>query len=95
MNIMSLNLLLLFPVLFLSACAITEDVKEQKKLPCSPEWYQSADKKLSITDEDGHGPDLGSLEWRSAVEFKLDLKNVSDKPEKSSTQWCKFIDKNM
>lgn len=92
---MSLKFLSLLPMLFIIGCAITEDANGQKSIPCSPQWYQLADKKLSISDEDGHGPDLGSLEWRSAVEFKLDLKNVSDKPEKSSMQWCEYIDKSM
>lgn len=35
--------------------------------PCTDDWYAMVDRTLAISDEQGHGPDLGSGEWMSAV----------------------------
>jgi hypothetical protein len=37
----------------------------------SDEWARALQQRLGIVDSQGHGPDIGSAEWRSAVEEKL------------------------
>jgi len=77
--------------------------KYERSQPCSPEWFVGIDERLQIGDAQGHGPDLGSPEWRAAVQRKLkldgsqpsSLKPTSDKtraPQLASDQWCQFID---
>ena len=48
---------------------------------------------MSVTDSAGHGPDIGSAEWMSAVEFKLGLRGGADVPELGTPAWCERIDK--
>jgi hypothetical protein len=35
------------------------------------EWARALQWKLGIVDPQGHGPDIGSAEWRAGVEQKL------------------------
>jgi len=72
----------------LSACAGSTDLK-----PCSPEWFQFVDKALVSGDGQGHGPDLGSEEWRSVIEFKLGIRGQADLPSRDSEDWCQLIDR--
>jgi hypothetical protein len=58
---------------------------------CSDEWLAMMEKQLSITDRQGHGPDIGSLEWRSAIEFKLGIRDDPQTPPPESPQWCNYI----
>ena len=62
---------------------------------CSNTWYQSVDKVLHTADMQGHGPDLGSDEWKSVIEIKLGVQDGSDVPERSSEQWCNYIDQQI
>ncbi len=41
----------------------------------------------------GHGPDLGSEEWKSVVEFKLGIRDQADLPSRNSEDWCRRIEK--
>ena len=41
----------------------------------------------------GHGPDIGSEEWKSVIEFKLGIRGNPDVPDRNSSQWCDYIDK--
>ena len=59
---------------------------------CSPEWYQLVENQLQTGDGQGHGPDLGSGEWRSVVEFKLGLRGQLNLPVQNSDHWCRYID---
>ena len=43
-------------------------------------------------DGRGHGPDVGSDEWKSVVEFKLGIRGKSDLPGRDSEAWCRLID---
>lgn len=40
----------------------------------------------------GHGPDPGSLEWRSVVEFKLGIRGDAAIPPQATDRWCEYID---
>ena len=40
---------------------------------CSDGWFSLVETKVMTGDGQGHGPDLGSLEWRSVIEFRLGI----------------------
>jgi hypothetical protein len=63
--------------------------------PCSEQWLQFVEGQLSTGDTEGHGPDLGSMEWRSVVEFKLGIRGEPAVPSRESDQWCTYIDKKI
>lgn len=60
--------------------------------PCSAPWQQRVEERLQTGDAEGHGPDLGSEEWRSVVEFKLGIRGNAAVPARDSQQWCQYID---
>jgi uncharacterized protein len=59
---------------------------------CSDAWYRAIDKKLLTADTQGHGPDIGSDEWKSVIEFRLGVRGGANVPERSSEKWCQYID---
>ena len=61
--------------------------------PCSKPWYQYVEKELISSDGQGHGPDLGSDEWKGVVEFKLGIRGQADLPDRASDDWCQLIDR--
>ncbi len=60
--------------------------------PCTDEWNQFVDEKLVSGDGQGHGPDLGSDEWKGVIEFKLGIRDQVDLPNRDSDDWCQLID---
>lgn len=60
---------------------------------CSEAWYRMIDEKVQTGDGQGHGPDLGSDEWKSAVEFKLGIRGDPDLPRRDTEAWCRHIDR--
>ena len=58
---------------------------------CTDEWYRYVESQVSSSDAMGHGPDLGSKEWQSSIEFKLGLQSDPNLPSKSTPEWCAFI----
>lgn len=63
--------------------------------PCTPDWNLAVESQLGTGDGRGHGPDLGSMEWRSVIEFKLGIRGQSDVPARDSEAWCEFIDRKI
>jgi uncharacterized protein len=59
---------------------------------CTDAWYKFIEESVSTDDGRGHGPDIGSDEWKSAVEFKLGIQGKSDLPRRDSDAWCRHID---
>lgn len=59
---------------------------------CSSDWYQQVDSQIVTGDGQGHGPDLGSSEWRSVVEFKLGIRGDSALVDLNNEEWCHYID---
>ncbi|WP_299803561.1 hypothetical protein [uncultured Shewanella sp.] len=59
---------------------------------CEPAWFEKAAQQIITGDGHGHGPDLGSLEWRSVVEFRLGIRGNNELPELDSDLWCDYID---
>ncbi len=43
----------------------------------------------------GHGPDIGSEEWKSVVEFQLGIRGNPGVPDRSSEAWCPFTDQQI
>jgi steroid delta-isomerase-like uncharacterized protein len=74
-----------------------DDAEYQRQLavgpkPCSEPWLEIVEQKLSTGDGQGHGPDLGSSEWRSVVEFKLGIRGNPEVPDRTTDEWCAYID---
>ena len=63
--------------------------------PCSTEWQQAVESRLATGDGHGHGPDIGSEEWRSVVEFKLGIRDDPSTPARNSADWCAYIDERL
>lgn len=66
----------------------TGDIEPQT---CSNAWFTQIDQQLMTGDGQGHGPDLGSSEWRSVVEFRLGIRGDAGIPPRNSAQWCDYI----
>jgi hypothetical protein len=80
-------------VILALGCAVPEDNSDGKNL-CSSDWYSLVEKQIPTGDGEGHGPDPGSTEWRSVVEFKLGIRGKPGVPSLDTDQWCNYIDKN-
>lgn len=59
---------------------------------CDASWYETVEAALTTGDGAGHGPDPGSDEWKSVVEFKLGVRGQPDIPPRDSEAWCTFVD---
>ena len=60
--------------------------------PCSEQWFQHVEEMLQTGDAEGLGPDLGSSEWRSVIEFKLGIRGDPSNPQRDTDEWCSYID---
>ena len=74
----------------MSACQ-NQTPQAETSDPCSESWYQSVELALSSGDGMGHGPDIGSEEWKSVIEFKLGIRGKPDVPDRNSQEWCSYI----
>ena len=70
----------------------TELAQRSVLKPCSDSWQIYVEDIVVTHDGAGHGPDIGSVEWMSVVEFKLKVRNNDDLPERGSASWCQYID---
>jgi hypothetical protein len=68
--------------------------KEMQFQACTNDWFLQIEKEILTGDGQGHGPDIGSLEWRSVIEFKLGIRNDPKVPPLESTQWCNYINEH-
>ncbi|MBT8077142.1 MAG: hypothetical protein KJO31_01135 [Gammaproteobacteria bacterium] len=73
-------------LLMLAACGPAPE-------PCSTEWMSWVDATVTTSDKEGHGPDVGSDEWRSVVEFRLGLRGDAAVPRGNADAWCRYVDK--
>jgi len=62
---------------------------------CTQEWFEYVDALVATGDGMGHGPDIGSEEWRSVVEFKLGMRGNPEVPDRESAEWCGYIAKQI
>ena len=84
LSIYSISLAVLF------GCTAIDESKVEAK-HCTSKWYTLTENQISTGDDQGHGPDLGSIEWRSVIEFKLEIRDNAQVPPLESEQWCKYI----
>ncbi|MGP0594069.1 MliC family protein [Nitrospira sp. T9] len=59
---------------------------------CSDLWYRVIEENVATIDKQGHGPDIGSDEWKSVIEFKLGIRDKPDVPSRDTEAWCRHID---
>jgi len=91
----SARLLLLSIVLITIANCSQQPNQSTIALPCSEDWFAQVEQQIATGDNQGHGPDLSSIEWRHTVEFRLGLRARTDIPARNSTAWCEYIDKHI
>ena len=60
--------------------------------PCTEAWFWLVESIVASGDGQGHGPDIGSNEWKSTVQFKLGLRDDATAPPVSSPLWCAYMD---
>ncbi|WOH37271.1 hypothetical protein RI844_18210 [Thalassotalea fonticola] len=63
--------------------------------PCSKAWMIFVEDRLVSSDGQGHGPDLGSDEWKSVIEFKLNIRGNHEVPNRNSDDWCNYVDEKI
>ena len=92
-------MLLLLPGGLVACTAATSDVHHsansdvhQPAEVCSTLRHNFIESKVATGDGQGHGPDTGSFEWHSVVEFKLGVRGDAQVPERGSSQWCEFVE---
>ena len=59
---------------------------------CSDSWYRFIEEAVPTGDSQGHGPDVGSDEWKSVIEFKLGIRDQPNLPDRGGKAWCRHID---
>jgi hypothetical protein len=59
---------------------------------CSDSWNRFIEETVPTSDSQGHGPDVGSDEWKSVIEFKLGIRDKPNLPDRDSEAWCRHID---
>jgi uncharacterized protein len=77
-----------------AACAQASDVQRpsrETRTLCSDAWYRLIEEKVPTSDDQQHGPDVGSDEWKSVIEFKLGIRNEPSLPSRDSEAWCRYI----
>lgn len=62
---------------------------------CSDDWYRQIEASLATGDGMGHGPDIGSDEWKSVIEFRLGVRGEPEVPPRTSEAWCSFVDSRL
>lgn len=95
--ILHLRSALLLPAILLgvAACAGVDSPAQSRTnvaALCTEAWYRSIEAKVPTGDGQGHGPDVGSDEWKSVVEFKLGIRGDPKVPGRDSEAWCRYID---
>jgi uncharacterized protein len=90
----------LLSVLFVLVIALVQPNRAGAASPdksgfCTQEWYRFIEGKMATGDGQGHGPDLGSDEWQSVVEFKLGIRGKAEVPLRNSDAWCRSIDQRL
>jgi uncharacterized protein len=69
-----------------------EKLISETKVLCSDSWERFIEENVPTGDGQGHGPDIGSEEWKSVVEFKLGIRDKPGVPKRDSEAWCRHID---
>ena len=83
----------LFIIIISFGCASNKKEEVQFQA-CTNDWFLQIEKEILTGDGQGHGPDIGSLEWRSVIEFKLGIRSDTGAPSLESRQWCNYINEH-
>lgn len=75
---------------FLIACQ-SQIIKTETPGLCTESWFHAVEAAISSGDGMGHGPDIGSEEWKSVIEFRLGIRGNPNVPDRNSLEWCKYI----
>lgn len=93
------KLLILLGFSLTAACgqspSSSQSQSEQSVTPCSAERYAAIDAVIQSGDGMGHGPDIGSGEWKSVVVYKLGLQDNKALPNADAAEWCDFISQQL
>ena len=68
------------------------EMTRETQVPCSEAWYRYMEEKVPTGDGQGHGPDIGSEEWKSVIEFRLGIRGNPELPARGTEAWCRAID---
>ncbi|MCL1067130.1 hypothetical protein L2735_09955 [Shewanella olleyana] len=76
-----------------SAVKEVDNIKpvNSKKIQCDMTYFSEIESLISSGDGQGHGPDLGSEEWKSVIEFKLGVRGKAEVPARDTPVWCEYI----
>lgn len=79
------------------ALAITACSKEPNAAAtaCGTPQYQTIEAMIHTGDGMGHGPDIGSSEWKSVIERKLGIWGNPNVPAPDAYEWCSFIEQHI
>jgi len=77
-------------VCILSACR-SQTIQTETPELCTESWYNAVESAIPSGDGMGHGPDIGSEEWKSVIEFKLGIRGNPNIPDRNSPDWCNYI----
>jgi len=75
----------------IATMAVTGCAQQQHEPDCSSEWQQFVERTVTSGDGMGHGPDIGSEEWKSVIEFKLGVRGQTGVPDRESPEWCAYV----
>ena len=81
-------------MLLLAACKPPAALPPQSPL-CDQNWYESVERRVGTGDGQGHGPDIGSGEWKRVVEFRLGVRDAAGFPEPESDAWCNAVEQRL
>lgn len=79
-------------LLLLALSAVCLNATAEADPPCPADRLAAIDRHGTPHDSRGHGPDPGSEEWASTVEWQLGLRGQADLPARGSLAWCGRIE---
>ena len=62
---------------------------------CGTDWNRHIESLVHTGDGAAHGPDWGSEEWQSVVEFRLGLRDKPGTPAHNDPAWCRYIEQHL
>ena len=65
---------------------------EESQTLCPAARLAALEVAVGSDDGAGHGPDIGSNEWHSAIEFRRGLRGRKDLPKRGTIAWCKYVE---
>ncbi|MFC3093435.1 hypothetical protein DRW07_04325 [Alteromonas sediminis] len=82
-------------VLAVTGCNLPLNSKEAEKAglsACDLRSFRSIEHAIQSGDGHGHGPNIGSDEWKSTIEFKLGVTPQEKELALHTANWCEFIE---